>query len=55
MLALAAEGRSNKEIGRALFLSEATVKSHMARIFSKLDVASRTAAVAKARQSGAIR
>ena len=55
VLALAAEGRSNKEIGRALFLSEATVKSHMARIFSKLDVASRTAAVAKARQSGAIR
>ena len=55
VLALAAEGRSNKEIGRALFLSEATVKSHMARIFSKLDVASRTASVAKARQSGAIR
>ena len=55
VLALAAEGQSNKEIGRTLFLSEATVKSHMARIFSKLDVASRTAAVAKARQNGAIR
>ncbi len=55
VLSLAAEGQSNQEIGRALFLSEATVKSHMARIFSKLDVTSRTAAVARARESGVIR
>jgi DNA-binding NarL/FixJ family response regulator len=55
VLSLAAEGKSNQEIGRALFLSEATIKSHMAHIFSKLDVASRTAAVAKARASGLIR
>lgn len=55
VLALVAEGKSNLEIGRQLFLSEATVKSHLARIFSKLDVGSRTAAVAKGRETGAIR
>ncbi|MGB3306562.1 MAG: response regulator transcription factor [Thermomicrobiales bacterium] len=55
VLTLVAEGKSNREIGRALFLSEATVKSHLVHIFSKLDVASRTAAVAKARTLGAIR
>ncbi|MCC6315693.1 MAG: response regulator transcription factor [Thermomicrobiales bacterium] len=55
VLTLAAEGKSNKEIGRDLFLSEATVKSHLARVFAKLEVASRTAAVAKARQTGIIR
>jgi len=55
VLTLVAEGKSNREIGRALFLSEATVKSHLVHIFSKLDVTSRTAAVAKARTLGAIR
>ncbi|MCA9864131.1 MAG: DNA-binding response regulator, partial [Thermomicrobiales bacterium] len=37
------------------FLSEATVKSHLAHIFTKLDVASRSAAVARARATGVIR
>lgn len=55
VLTLVAEGRSNREIGRALFLSEATVKSHLVHIFSKLGVSSRTAAVAAAQASGAIR
>ncbi|MGI8403581.1 MAG: response regulator [Thermomicrobiales bacterium] len=55
VLALVAAGKSNREIGRDLFLSEATVKSHLVHIFAKLDVTSRTAAVAKARASGAIR
>jgi len=55
VLTLVAEGKSNREIGRELFLSEATVKSHLVHIFSKLDVTSRTAAVAKARTLGAIR
>lgn len=55
VLTLVAEGRSNREIGRALFLSEATVKSHLVHIFTKLDVGSRTAAVARARELGAIR
>lgn len=55
VLALVAAGKSNREIGRELFLSEATVKSHLVHIFAKLDVTSRTAAVAKARLVGAIR
>lgn len=55
VLSLVAEGKTNQEIGRELFLSEATVKSHLARIFSKLDVGSRTAAVAKGREIGVIR
>jgi DNA-binding NarL/FixJ family response regulator len=55
VLALVADGRSNRDIGRALFLSEATVKSHLVHIFAKLGVGSRTAAVARARELGAIR
>ena len=55
VLTLVADGRSNRDIGRALFLSEATVKSHLVHIFTKLGVGSRTAAVARARELGAIR
>ncbi|WP_022890160.1 response regulator transcription factor [Agromyces italicus] len=55
VLALVAEGRTNREIGKALFLSEATVKSHLVHIFTKLGVGSRTAAVARARELGVIR
>ncbi|TQL47621.1 LuxR family two component transcriptional regulator [Homoserinimonas aerilata] len=55
VLTLVAEGRSNRDIGRELFLSEATVKSHLVHIFTKLDAGSRTSAVAKAREIGAIR
>lgn len=55
VLTLVAEGRSNRDIGRALFLSETTVKSHLVHIFTKLGVGSRTAAVARARELGAIR
>lgn len=40
-----AEGRSNPETGRLLFISETTVKSHVTRIFEKLSVKDRTAAV----------
>ncbi|MCA9880991.1 MAG: response regulator transcription factor, partial [Thermomicrobiales bacterium] len=36
VLTLVAEGKSNQQIGRELFLSEATVKSHLAHIFTKL-------------------
>ncbi|GAA3812884.1 response regulator transcription factor [Streptomyces chiangmaiensis] len=43
-----AEGHTNREIARALFLSETTVKSHLSRIFNKLNVQTRTAAVTKA-------
>lgn len=55
VLTLVAEGKSNRAIGQELFLSEATVKSHLVHIFTKLGVASRTQAVAAARESGAIR
>lgn len=55
VLSLVAAGRSNRDIGRELFLSEATVKSHLVHIFTKLGVDSRTQAVAAARASGAIR
>jgi DNA-binding NarL/FixJ family response regulator len=55
VLQLVAEGRSNREIGRRLFLSEATVKSHLVHIFTKLGVNSRTHAVAAARKAGTLR
>lgn len=52
VLQLVAHGRSNREIGTALFLSEATVKSHLVHINTKLGVRSRTSAVAAAREAG---
>ncbi|GAA1835546.1 response regulator transcription factor [Agromyces salentinus] len=55
VLQLVANGNSNREVGKALFLSEATVKSHLVHIFAKLEVGSRTAAVARARDLGVIR
>ena len=44
ILALLAEGRSNRDIASALFLSEKTVKAHLAAIFRKLGVTNRTQA-----------
>jgi len=55
VLSLVADGHSNGDIARLLHLSETTVKSHLAHIFPKLNVTSRTAAVAAARQAGLIR
>ncbi|EHN79489.1 response regulator [Streptomyces coelicoflavus] len=55
VLALVADGLSNQAIGRRLHLTEGTVKSHLARIYAKLDVDSRTAAVATAASLGLIR
>lgn len=52
VLQLVADGRSNREIGATLFLSEATVKSHLVHINTKLGVRSRTSAVAAAREAG---
>src|ERR1700737_3526833 len=54
VLKLLARGRSNKEIGTDLFISETTVKSHMRSIFSKLNVMSRTEAIAAANKRGLI-
>ncbi|WP_151775591.1 response regulator [Streptomyces abyssomicinicus] len=44
VLGLIADGRSNREIARSLFLSEKTVKTHVSNILMKLDVADRTQA-----------
>ncbi|MFF4172520.1 response regulator [Streptomyces sp. NPDC001744] len=48
VLRLVGEGLSNQQISKALFLSQATVKSHLVHVFAKLGVDSRTAAVAAA-------
>lgn len=53
-LSLAAVGKSNREIGRHLGLSEETVKGHMKAIFSKLSAADRTHAVTIAARRGII-
>lgn len=47
-----AAGRSNKEIAAALHVSPNTVKTHVARLFAKLDARRRTDAIAKARALG---
>jgi DNA-binding NarL/FixJ family response regulator len=48
VLRAVADGLSNPEIGARLFITEATVKTHLLRIFAKLDVSDRTAAVVAA-------
>ncbi|MFE0549378.1 response regulator [Streptomyces pilosus] len=55
VLALVAEGLSNQGIGERLHLARATVKSHLAHVYAKLGVDSRTAAVAAALGLGIIR
>lgn len=55
VLKLVAAGHSNTDIAAALVVSETTVKSHLAHIFTKLAVTSRTAAVSAARQRGILR
>ncbi len=54
VLRLLATGSTNKEIARALFVTEATVKSHLVHIFSKLGVDSRSRAIHVAQQTGLI-
>ncbi|MFD8983093.1 response regulator transcription factor [Streptomyces sp. NBC_00809] len=48
VLQLVADGLSNQQISKQLFLSQATVKSHLVHIYAKLGVDSRTSAVAAA-------
>jgi DNA-binding NarL/FixJ family response regulator len=55
VLRLVADGASNSEIAAALHITDATVKSHLVHVFSKLGVASRTAAVSAARNLGVLR
>jgi DNA-binding NarL/FixJ family response regulator len=52
VLRLVAKGLSNADIGRELFISEATVKTHLLRTFAKLGVSDRTAAVTTAIAAG---
>ena len=51
----AGRGMTNAEIGRALFISEATVKTHLLRACTKLGVSGRTAAVAAATERGLLK
>ncbi|MFJ3378997.1 response regulator [Curtobacterium sp. NPDC090217] len=55
VLRLVADGASNGEVAAALYISDATVKSHLVHVFSKLGVTSRTAAVSTARSLGILR
>jgi DNA-binding CsgD family transcriptional regulator len=54
ILALIAEGLSNREIASRLFVSENTVKTHSANLFSKLSAKRRTQAVQLAKEAGVI-
>jgi DNA-binding CsgD family transcriptional regulator/tetratricopeptide (TPR) repeat protein len=55
VLQLVAEGFHNDEIGRRLFISAGTVKTHLQNIYEKLDVNTRTQAVTKANEAGLLR
>ncbi|GAA3377476.1 response regulator transcription factor [Streptomyces sannanensis] len=52
VLALVAKGTPNREIARLLFISEATVKTHLTHLYAKLAVTDRAAAVATAYERG---
>ncbi|WP_371501277.1 response regulator transcription factor [Kitasatospora sp. NBC_00374] len=55
ILQLLAEGLANRQISKRLFISEATVKTHLVHIYGKLGVDSRTGAIAAGLGSGLIR
>ena len=55
MLHLIARWLSNGEIAAALFVSDATVKTHVAHVLSKLDVRDRVQAVVLAYETGIVR
>lgn len=55
LLGLLAKGMSNRAIAKELFISEATVKTHLVHIYDKLDVDNRTAAISVARERRIIR
>jgi len=55
VLELVARGATNREAGAKLFISEATVKTHLLHVFEKLGVSDRTAAVTTAIERGLLR
>jgi DNA-binding NarL/FixJ family response regulator len=55
VLQLVTEGHTNKEIGKALSVSEVTIKKHMQNILAKLDTTNRAGAVAKVTRAGFIK
>jgi two-component system, NarL family, response regulator len=55
VLALVADGKSNREIANLLFITEGTVKSHLSAMLGKLDAADRTQAVTIALKRGLLR
>ncbi len=55
VLQLVADGASNREAARQLFISEASVKTHLQHIFDKLEVRDRAAAVAEGYRRGLLR
>lgn len=55
VLQLLAAGRSNKEIANQLAISPNTVKTHVAKLFEKLEVRRRTEAIQRARELGVLR
>jgi ATP/maltotriose-dependent transcriptional regulator MalT len=52
VLRLVAEGATNREAAKQLFISEATVKTHLLHIYAKLEVRDRASAVAAGYQRG---
>ncbi len=54
VLSLLAQGKSNKEIGESLFISEMTVKSHLKSISGKLNVVGRTEVITEALRRGLV-
>ncbi|WP_427896033.1 response regulator [Kribbella sp. GL6] len=55
ILGLLATGKSNREMAKTLYVSEATIKSHLQHIYTKLEVETRAAAVARAIEQRIIR
>jgi DNA-binding NarL/FixJ family response regulator len=54
VLKLLSSGKTNREIGETLFISESTVKFHVHAILNKLDASNRTEAVSIAAQLGLV-
>jgi DNA-binding NarL/FixJ family response regulator len=52
LLELIAEGRDNDDIARRLHVSNKTVRNHITRIFSKMQVTTRAQAIVRAREAG---